>query len=305
MAFLDAAVSLYSIILIFSIIYYSCPSHILLLSCIILCFTVYIINMADILCDLVLLPLPYPVICCHLLLLYAFCDITVILYNIFVCHSHIHTSILLLYLVRSCVIAPAILALSCTYSVILPLSSTIFPLSCTILCCCHYLVKSCVVAIILYNLCVVVIILCNLVLLSLSCAILCCCHYLVQSCVVAIILCNFVLLSLSCVVAIILCNLVLLPLSCAILCCCRYPVQYCVVTLSHILYCCQDTFSGSKTYVHLVVPLHFTKYCYWLVCRLQLVVIKKCQFCRCSTVVQRHCHIYKTLLKCLKACHTS
>ena len=196
MAFLDAALSLYSIILIFSIILYSCPSNILLLSCILLCFTIYLINIADILCDLVLLPLPYPVICCHLLLLYVFCDIAVILYNIFVCHSHIHTSILLLYLVRSCVIAPAILALSCTYSVILPLSSTILPLSCTILCCCHYLVQS---------------------VLSLSCAILCCCHYLVQSCA-----------------AIILYNLVLLPLSCTVLCC--YPFPHTLLLSGHFLW---------------------------------------------------------------------
>ena len=179
-----------------------------------------------------------------------------------VCHSHIHCYYILYYLV-------SLLLRYWHYLVhtlvILPLSSTTLPLSCTILCCCHYLVQSCVVAIILYNLvllplsctilccfqylvescvaaiilynlvlscpiCVVVIILCNLVLLSLSCAILCCCHYLVQSCVVVIILCN----------------LVLLPLFCAILCCCHYLVQYCVVTLSHILYCCQDTSLGPK-----------------------------------------------------------
>ena len=61
-----------------SVILCSCPSHILLLPCIILCFT--IINIADILYDLLLLPLPY---------------------------------------------------------------SVILPLSCTILCCFHYLVQSC------------------------------------------------------------------------------------------------------------------------------------------------------------------
>ena len=108
-----------------------------------------------------------------------FCGIAIILYIFY------H------YLVQSCVVAIVLyifsdiaiisychyfynlvlLPLSCTYSVILPLSHIIYNFKelmltfypfcrrlthvvaiCKILCCCHYLVQSCVVAIILYNL---------------------------------------------------------------------------------------------------------------------------------------------------------